>query len=101
MQLRHRHIKSSEGLPELLEAIAMLAAPKEVQAFLEDLCTPTEISSMAERWRVARLLGEGMTFRDISQQTGASSTTITRVARALREGTGYQLILTKRRRRRR
>ncbi len=54
-------------------------------AFLADLCTPAEVRSLAERWHVARLLdGTDLSYRDIHEATGVSTTTIVRVARFLR-----------------
>ena len=97
---RHRHLLSSTDHRDFLEAIATLRDPELAQTFLEDLCTPNERNAMAERWRVARLVSEGLTYREISEATGASSATITRVARALNEGTGYRKVLLKLRRRR-
>jgi TrpR-related protein YerC/YecD len=53
---------------------------------LRDLCTPAEIRSIAERWHVARLLdGTDLSYRDIHDATGVSTTTIVRVARFLRQ----------------
>ncbi len=52
---------------------------------LADLCTPSEVRTLAERWHVARLLdGTDMSYRDIHEATGVSTTTIVRVARFLR-----------------
>jgi len=54
------------------------------------------LRAFAERFRVARLLDEGqLSYRDISERTGASTTTVTRVARFLREmpHQGYRLVL--------
>jgi uncharacterized protein YerC len=48
---------------------------------------------MAERWHVARLLdGSDLSYRDIHEETGVSTTTIVRVARFLRQepNQGYQ-----------
>ncbi len=80
----------------LARALLTLQTPQEVRAFLDDLCTPSELRAFAERFRVARLLDEGqMSYRDISERTGASTTTVTRVARFLREmpHQGYRLVL--------
>lgn len=53
---------------------------------LADLCTPAEVRTLAERWHVARLLGEtALTYRDIHDATGVSTTTIVRVARFLKQ----------------
>ena len=63
---------------------------------LRDLCTPAEVRTLAERWQVARLLDAGqLTYREIHDATGVSTTTIVRVARFLKEeqNGGYRLLL--------
>jgi TrpR-related protein YerC/YecD len=68
---------------------AALLTPRdagEMARLLADLCTPAEVRTLAERWHVARLLGEtDLTYRDIHEATGVSTTTIVRVARFLRQ----------------
>lgn len=72
----------SEGL---CEALLTPANPAAMASLLADLCTPAEERALAERWHVARLLhGAGLTYRQIHQATGVSTTTIVRVARFLR-----------------
>ncbi len=92
--------KVPDSLAEDTEAVAQallrLKDATEVKAFLSDLCTPSEIRAFAERFKVARLLDEGQSsYRDIAMRTGASTTTVTRVARFLREmpHQGYRLVL--------
>ncbi len=80
----------------LFEAFSLLENGVEAARFLRDLATPGELESFAERWRIARLLDEGgHSYRDIAAATGASTTTIARVARFLREERhqGYRLVL--------
>jgi TrpR-related protein YerC/YecD len=68
---------------------AALLTPRdagEMARLLADLCTPAEVRTLAERWHVARLLGQtDLTYRDIHDATGVSTTTIVRVARFLRQ----------------
>ena len=81
---------------ELAEAIAMLRDAGDARALLADLCTPAEVHSLAERWQVAKLLDAGaLTYREIHDATGVSTTTIVRVARFLRQENngGYRLLL--------
>ncbi len=81
---------------ELAEALVRLRDEAEARAFLTDLCTPAEVHALAERWYVARLLDEGkLTYRQIHDATGVSTTTIVRVARFLRQEAhgGYRLLL--------
>jgi len=80
---------------ELLDAFLTLRSRDEVDAFLADLCTPSEIRSFVERWHVAALLDrDELTYREIADAAGASTTTVTRVARFLREMPfkGYRLV---------
>lgn len=91
-QTQDHELKSAAQ--SLCEAIASLANAEEAERFLEDLCTPAEIEAMVDRWRVAQLLDQGMTYRDISELTEVSVTTIGRVARFLEMGTGgYRTVL--------
>lgn len=68
---------------------AALLTPRSVadmRHFLVDLCTPAEIRTLAERWHVARLLDRSeLSYRDIQEVTGVSTTTVVRVARFLRQ----------------
>ena len=69
-----------------------MRTPKEMQAFLADLCTPAELEAIADRWRVVPLLLEGTPYREIHDRTGVSVTTIGRIARSLSFGAGgYRL----------
>jgi TrpR-related protein YerC/YecD len=80
----------------LYQALLKLKSEEECIAFFHDLCTPTEIIAMTERWRVAQLLDEdNFSYREIHEKTGVSLTTIGRVARFLTQETyqGYRLLL--------
>ncbi len=81
-------------LKDLFETLAQLRNPEEFENFFNDLCTPAELRSMADRWRVAQLIEEGLSYRLINEKTGVSTATITRVARALTYGAeGYRAVL--------
>jgi len=78
---------------QLFEAIAAIRDAEEAKQFFEDLCTPAELQSMADRWRVVGPIKQGIPYRTIYEQTGVSVTTIGRVARCLTQGEGgYNLI---------
>ena len=88
------NIADDAAFRALFEAISQLASPQECQRFLEDLCTPAELKAFADRWQAACLIAKGLPYREISQQTGTSTATITRVARSLSYGDGgYRLML--------
>ena len=78
-----RHDQNQQ--PELKAAARTLS---EALEFLEDLCTPAELEAMVDRWRVAQLLDQGYSYRDIREMTEVSVTTIGRVARFMDLGTG-------------
>ena len=80
----------------LYKAIEKLKTQKQARDFLTDLCTPKEIESLNERWEVAKLLStRKYTYREIATKLGASTTTVTRVARFLfnESNNGYKSIL--------
>lgn len=71
---------------ELCDALLTPRSRKEMLLLLRDLCTPSEIRALAERWHVARLLdASDLSYRDIHECTGVSTTTIVRVGRFLRD----------------
>jgi len=72
----------------LFDAILSLESRKETESFFRDLCTLSELEAMAHRWEVARLLEQGLPYLEIAERTGASTTTVTRVAHWLRHGEG-------------
>lgn len=80
----------------LYESILTLQDLDECRKFFEDLCTVAELRAMEQRFEVASLLDDGMIYNEILERTGASSATISRVNRALLNGTGgYVSVLGK------
>lgn len=87
----------SEEADHLFDAILSLQTKEECYRFFDDLCTYSEMLAMRQRFHVAEELYSGCTFSDISQRTGVSSTTITRVNRCLNYGAeGYKTVLERR-----
>lgn len=75
---------SKQDIQELIQTVAQLKDPSVVYDFFKDLCTPQELKSMADRWKVCKLLDSGeLSYREIQEQTGVSLATIVRVARFL------------------
>ena len=78
----------------LYKAILSLESEEECRAFLQDLCTISELRALEQRMEVAMLLDEGHIYSSILGATGASSATISRVNRCLRYGAGgYQSVI--------
>ncbi len=79
---------------ELYKTILLLETVEECRAFFEDLCTITELQSMAQRMEVAKMLHNNVIYSEVAKKTGASTATISRVSRCLNYGNdGYQLVL--------
>ena len=84
----------TDDVRSLAEATSSLRDEEEAVRFLRDLCTIVELKELGQRWQVARLLDEGASYHEISDRTGASSATISRVAQWLRYGQdGYRLVI--------
>lgn len=82
----------------LYRAIMQCRNETELEKFMRDLCTPAELGALNERWMIALLLDrEKLSYREISKKTGASTTTIGRVARFLSQEPhkGYSLVLAR------
>lgn len=83
---------SDAALRGLCEALLAMRDAGEMRAFLNDLCTPAELESLADRWSVVPRILEGMSYREIHEHTAVSITTIGRIARFLNNGAGgYRL----------
>ena len=86
-------MKSAET-DRLFQAVLSLRTEEDCYRFFDDLCTIGELQAMTQRLQVARLLREGKTFTQISEETGVSSGTITRVNKCIAYGAGgYALAL--------
>lgn len=86
--------KKKNELTPLYDAFLALKTRDEAAAFLRDLCTRAELDAFAERFTVARKLAKDMSYRDVADETGASTTTVTRVAHWLHHGQGgYRTVL--------
>jgi len=85
---------SSKDAKALYKAILALENEDECKKFLRDLLTEKEIKEFTNRWKVARMLDEKISYEKIEKETGMSSTTIARVQKWLINGKGgYRLML--------
>ena len=65
---------------DLVEAFVSLRTTNDMQDFLRDLATESEITEFAKRFRAARMLADGTSYTIIEKETGLSSTTIASVS---------------------
>lgn len=90
----YRSKLESKILDDLFEALSILETKEEYYRFFEDVCTISELMSIAQRLSVAKMLHAERTYTDIAHETGASTATISRVKKALNYGAdGYKLVL--------
>lgn len=75
-------------LKELYELFMKPDSVEDCKALLDDLCTYKEIEQMAQRAYAAKLFLEGKTYSEIIAETDISSTTLSRISRAVSHGSG-------------
>lgn len=87
---------SIESFDNLFEAVLKLKTIEDARKFFEDACTIKELEAISQRIEVARMLGEGKNYQEITRATGASTATISRVNKCLVYGSGgYEVVLGK------
>ncbi len=89
-------VRAGAARGDLLDALLALRTRADGEAFLADLCTPSEIKALRERWLIARLLDEGaLSYREIAARAASSTATVVRVARFLKDmpHKGYRRVL--------
>ena len=80
----------------LVLAFQNLNARDEIRRFLSDLLTEDEIELCAKRLQAADMLNETIPYTLIQKDTGLSSATIAKIARALKgENGGYLNVLAR------
>lgn len=83
----------SAAVDQLFEAVLSLKSKEECYTFFEDVCTVNELLSLSQRFEVAKMLRQKKTYLEISEKTGASTATISRVNRSLTYGNdGYEMV---------
>lgn len=83
----------TDAVDFLFDAILCLESREECYTFFEDVCTINEILSLSQRFEVAKMLKDKKTYLEISEKTGASTATISRVNRSLNYGNdGYEMV---------
>ena len=80
-------------ITELFELVASINSADDCRLLFEDLCTNKEIEQMAQRISAAKLLKEGKTYQQVTENVDISSATLSRVSRCVRYGKGYNKFL--------
>jgi len=80
----------------LATALVSIKTENEMQNFLRDLCTLEELAELSNRWQAAEMLNKGVSYREVANKTGMSTTTVTRIAHWIKHGEGgYEKVLKK------
>ena len=83
-------------MERLISAMLQLKDAEEFSAFLRDVCTHSELTEMARRFAAAELLHRGTPVRRVADQTGLSTTTVSRVSHWKKHGEGgYDLVISR------
>lgn len=77
-----------EHLRDLYQLFASVESEQEAKELLEDILTPQELDSLAERWQLIQKLHAGVPQRDIAKQLGLSISKVTRGSRQMQFGSG-------------
>jgi TrpR-related protein YerC/YecD len=86
----------SEVSPELIKAFLSLKNEDELKAFFRDLMSERDLRELEMRWQVAKKLDAGIPFSQISEESGQSPVTITKINRWLTEGCGgYKMMINR------
>ena|SRR3989338_9281819 len=80
--------KADPWFRSLCKALADCKNTEQVADFLRDVGTLSELKAWSERFEVAKQIASGKTYRMITEKTGASTTTVTRVGSYLFDGEG-------------
>ena len=75
----------TKEVDRFFEAVLKLENKEECRAFFKDLCTINELLTISQRFDVGIRLLQGMTYQEVSRETGASTATISRVRRLLND----------------
>jgi TrpR family trp operon transcriptional repressor len=81
-----RHSGHPHDLRNLARVLAEMSAPGDIADVFKALLTPAEREKLALRWRLVRMLEQGMSQRAIAGALGVSLCKITRGSRELKCG---------------
>lgn len=84
---------SDEMIEDLYKLIVSVSSVEDCKDLFDDLCTVKETEQMAQRVRAAKLLIEGKTYNQVTEETEISSATLSRVSRCVQYGKGYTKFL--------
>lgn len=88
-----KSVLSKDERKDLYRAFLNIKDEKECKSFLDDLLTEHELTALAARVRAAKLLMEGKTYVEVTNEIEISSATLARVSKCVKKGKGYSKVL--------
>jgi TrpR-related protein YerC/YecD len=85
----------TQDINALIDVLVNCKDQDKAKQFLKDLFTHAEIRDLSNRWKVAKMLWNKVPYSQIERMTGMSSTTIARISKSLKQGTGYRNMIKK------
>lgn len=83
--LLHNWRNSMNDMQEIAKYLAEMDGAETVEAFLQEILTPSELKDISLRWALMKRLTEGHSQRDIASELGISLCKITRGAKILKD----------------
>lgn len=78
----------SDQARQLALALSLMNNQKDVQSFLANVMTKSEIKEVSSRLQAAKMLQAKEKYLDIQSSTGLSSATVARISNWLTKGSG-------------
>lgn len=79
----------------LYQVLADIHSKKEIETFLKDALTKTELEIFAKRLGAAYYLDKGRSYANIKDNLKLSSATISAVSEQMKKGRGFEVALSK------
>jgi TrpR-related protein YerC/YecD len=79
---------SERDMNLLCSALLVLETKNEVKKFLTDITSPTELTHIVERLKIAQRVLKGTPYRTIAKNLNCSTTTVSKVAAKVLHGSG-------------
>ena len=73
-----------DTIKEISQIVSNLKTSQDVEQFLNEILTESEIETLSKRWRILNLLKEGKSQRDIAKDLNVSLCKITRGSKLLK-----------------
>ena len=71
-------------MKELLDILNNINSSEEKEEFLNEILTKSEIETLTKRWRILKMLNDGITQREITKNLKVSLCNVTRGAKILK-----------------